>query len=156
MSNTQQIIVNVKIVFSLFIHLKVIPKENTRRYQSYHEFGDRLTMLEMKCQTLRTRCNTELAAANAAEKAYWKERVEDKINNPDEVNYNAELQMKVARSLAASEEVKTRIHEIRNAKKKEVRILIVLAKSDRQMDGQTDGQTDGWTGPFSPYTIKQM
>ena len=48
-------------------------------------------MLEVKCQTLRNRCNTELKEANQAEKVYWKDNVEKKINNPNEVNFNSEL-----------------------------------------------------------------
>ena len=81
-------------------------------------------MLEVKCQTLRTRCNTELKEANQAEKVYWKDNVEKNINNPDEVNFNCELLKEVAKALAESEEVEGRIKKIRKAKGREVRVLI--------------------------------
>ena len=95
-----------------------------KRYQSHQLYGERLTMLELKCQTLRTRCNTELKEANQAEKVYWKDNVEKKINNPDEVNFNSELLKEVAKALAGSDEVKARIEQIRKAKSREVRVLI--------------------------------
>ena len=81
-------------------------------------------MLEVKCQTLRTRCNTELKEANQAEKVYWKDNVEKNINNPDEVNFNCELLKEVTKALAESEEVEGHIKKIRKAKGREVRVLI--------------------------------
>ena len=95
----------------------MIPRVNLKRYQSHQLYGDRL-----KCQTLHTRCNNELANSNEAEKAYWKQRVEQKINNPDEVNFNAELLKVVADSV----EMKKLLKEIKKARNREVRVLILV------------------------------
>ena len=83
------------LINSFKIMMKVLPRCNLKRYQACQEYGKDLVMFETRCQTLFNRCAVELAQSNKAQQKHWLESTERKRADPTEVNYDAELQLKV-------------------------------------------------------------